>query len=53
MTVTGCTDLFAIGVPPILLAMSGLGTYPQKMAVGSRSISRSRSSIRAEGVIRS
>jgi hypothetical protein len=53
MTLTGCTHLIAIGVPPILLAMSGLRTYPQKMAVGSRSISRSRSSIRADGVIRS
>jgi hypothetical protein len=48
-------DLFtasaAIGVPPVLLVMSGLRTYPQKMAVGSRSISRSRSSIRGDGVI--
>jgi hypothetical protein len=42
-----------IGGPLILLAMSGLRTYPQKMAVGSQSISRSKSSIRAEGVIRS
>ena len=36
-----------------LLAMSGRRTYPQKMAVGSRSISSSRSSIRGDGVIRS
>ena len=27
MTLTGCTHLIAIGVPPILLAMSGLRTY--------------------------
>ena len=52
MTLTGCTHLSRIGVPPILLAMSGLRTYPQKMAVGSQSISRSRSPIRADGVIR-
>ena len=38
-------------LPPVLLAMSGMRTYPQKMPVGSRSISRSRSSIRGDGVI--
>ncbi len=43
----------ALDVPPAHLAMSGLRTYPQKIAVGSRPISRSRSSIRADGVIRS
>jgi hypothetical protein len=37
----------------VLLAMSRLRIYPQKMAAGSRSISRSRSSIRADGALRS
>jgi hypothetical protein len=35
------------------LARSGLLPYPQKIEAGSRSISRSRSSIRADGAIRS
>jgi hypothetical protein len=43
----------AIIAPFALLALPGDQTYPQKMAVGSRSSSRSRSSIRGGGVIRS